>query len=440
MDHRPARVAVIGAGLSGLAVAHALVEGGAAVEVFERAPRAGGNADTRHTALGDRRIDLGTSDFNRAAYRRVVATLDRLGVSYRPMHGSTGFFTADGSLTYALGRRHGVPPPDDVLAALRRFRRQAYEALEDPRLGGLTLDEYLDLRGYPARFCELYLRPRVRALWFCGAEGPGVLPMAAIMRFYELQEGFVPSGEVRPERMYLTEGLSSFVAALIAALPAGTVRLGRPVRVRLDGGAPTVHQGEAEGRAYDAVVIATHADDAAALLDGPAAAPWQEVLSRFPYQDASVVAHTDARLLGANPNAWGSFNVLVGAPEGPYTVTMVGPLHQNDADHPDRRGTVQPWFFTTANPWRPIPEHLLVRGEDGAPVSRVFRHNVMDRRAQLAALQLPALQGHGGAWVCGGYAAGVGLMEDCWASAERVAAGVLRGRREGGEAPLSGGN
>ncbi|MFN7147201.1 MAG: NAD(P)-binding protein, partial [Myxococcota bacterium] len=366
MSSPPPRIAVIGAGLSGLAVAHALVDGGAAVHVYERTTRPGGNADTRRTLLGDRRVELGTSDFNRAAYRRVVAALDRLGVPYRPMHNSTGFFTEDGALVYALGRRHGVPPPDDVLIQLRRFRRQAYEALEDPRLGALSLDEYLEVRDYSSRFAELYLRPRVHALWFCGPDGPGVLPMAAIMRFYALQEGLVLQGDPRPERMYLPEGVGSFVDALVNALPVGTVRTGAPVRVRVGDGLPRVHAapGDAHpgpGLPYDAVVLATHADDGAALLDGPGAAPWQAVLSRFPYQEATVVAHTDARLLGPNPNAWGTFNVLVREPVGPYTVTVAGPLHQNDAEHPDRRGALQPWFFTTANPWRPIPEQLLLR-------------------------------------------------------------------------------
>ncbi len=423
------RVAVVGAGLSGLAAAHALVAAGARVTVYERASRPGGNADTRRLALADRRVELGTSDFNRATYHRVVATLDRLRVAYRPMHNSTGFFTADGALVYALGRRHGVPPPDDVLVQLRRFRRQAYEALTDARLGALSLDEYLEVRDYTARFGELYLKPRVHALWFCGADGPGVLPMATIMRFYALQEGIVASGEPRVERMYLVDGMASFVDALVAALPPGTVRAGTPVRVQAGQGAPRVLDGA--GEAYDAVVLAAHADDAAALLDGPAAPAWRAVLEQFPYQDATVVAHTDARLLGPNPNAWGSFNILIREPAGPYTVTTVGPLHQYDADNAERRTTVQPWFFTTANPWRPIPDMLLLRDEHGAPVTRVFRHNVMDRRALLAATRLLDVQGLGGVWVCGGYTEGVGLMEDCWASAERVAAAVMAAHGSG---------
>lgn len=429
---RPPHIAVLGAGAAGVAAALRLSDQGAVPTVFERSWRTGGSVDSRPIKVGDRRVELGASDLNRRTFVRIAAMIERFGLPFRPIHASTGFFTEPGDVTYALGRRHGVQPPEDVLSPLRRFRREAPEVLHDDALGAMTLDAWLAFRGYPEPFAKLYLRPRVAALWSCGPDGPGAMPMWAVMRFFAMQEGLVHQGDPKAERVHLPGGFSTLIDAAISALPADSLRRGREVRVVMAGPTPQLHDGQSlvpapDGGAWDAIVCATQAEDAANLLDGGGATAWKRLLRAVPYQTSRVTAHLDARLLGPNPNAWGSFNVLIRPVrrKDQFTITLVGPLHQHDAEDPARRGSVQPWFFTTANPWRPIPDTLLLRGDDNAPVEQTFRHAIVDRRTAMAQAGLRGAQGQGGLWVAGAYTEGVGLLEDAWRSGEAAADGAL---------------
>ena len=77
--------------------------------------------------------------------------------------------------------------------------------------------------------------------------------------------------------------------------------------------------GEAER--FDEVVLATHSDQALALL-GDAGPREREILGAIPYQENEAVLHTDVRLLPRRRRAWASWNYhLVSEPVGRATVT-----------------------------------------------------------------------------------------------------------------------
>jgi predicted NAD/FAD-binding protein len=68
------------------------------------------------------------------------------------------------------------------------------------------------------------------------------------------------------------------------------------------------------------VVVATHSDQALALLEEPTAAE-REVLGALPYQDNDVVLHTDTRLLPRNRKTWSSWNYRLGVDESRAVLT-----------------------------------------------------------------------------------------------------------------------
>ena len=79
------------------------------------------------------------------------------------------------------------------------------------------------------------------------------------------------------------------------------------------------HGGEAER--FDEVVIATHSDQALAMLTD-ADAREREILGAMPYQSNEAVLHTDASLLPRRRRAWASWNYhLLDTPTDRATVT-----------------------------------------------------------------------------------------------------------------------
>ena len=81
-----------------------------------------------------------------------------------------------------------------------------------------------------------------------------------------------------------------------------------------DGAGPSV---------FDQVVIATHSDQALAMLAAPTAAE-REVLGAIRYQANEAVLHTDASLMPRRRRAWASWNYHLGrrrARRGPRSPT-----------------------------------------------------------------------------------------------------------------------
>ncbi len=62
-----------------------------------------------------------------------------------------------------------------------------------------------------------------------------------------------------------------------------------------------------ETATFDQVILATHSDQALAMLDEPSEAE-REILSAIPYQENATVLHTDTALLPKHQAAWASWN------------------------------------------------------------------------------------------------------------------------------------
>ena len=313
------RIAVIGSGISGLGAAHVL---GRAhdVELFERDGRAGGHAHTvRHDGLA---LDTGFLVHNTRNYPLLVRLFRELGVATHESDMSFSVACAGCGLEYS-GRRPFADPANAarpgflaLLWEIGRWLRTARPSLDERDYESHSLEQYLDERRYSAAFRRHFLVPLTSALWSTAPGRALEFPASYAIRFFD-NHGMLGFG--RFHWRTVSGGSRAYVDALAERL-GPRLRLGlgvRALRRRPDGVELRTDDGEL--RTFDHVVVATHADQALALLEDPSDDE-RRILGGFEYARNDVVLHTDSRLLPRARRAHAAWNYRVGG-DGRQTIT-----------------------------------------------------------------------------------------------------------------------
>ncbi|MGN6571377.1 MAG: NAD(P)/FAD-dependent oxidoreductase, partial [Pseudolabrys sp.] len=395
------KIGVIGTGISGLSAAWLLSQRHD-VTVYERASRPGGHSNTVEVRSADRAIpvDTGFIVYNPKNYPNLTALFDHLGVPTKPSDMSFGVSLDGGQLEYAgtnlLGlfaqRRNLLRPRFmSMLRDLLRFYREAPAAnLTDP---SVTLGDYLDAGGYGEAFCRDHLLPMAAAIWSAPPEAMLAYPAASFIRFHA-NHGLLQLTD-RPEWRTVEGGSRTYVRKLTAAF-ADHIKLDcAAASVRRTGHGVVVRDAEGGERQFDHIVLATHADEALALLSD-ADGEENDVLGAFRYSRNLTVLHTDARFMPVRHRAWSSWNFIGdrGTASGICVTYWMNRL----------QSLAGPDLFVTLNPARPPHAGTLLHSE-------IYEHPMFDTRAILAQSRLWSLQGRGNVWFCGAYF-GAGFHED----------------------------
>lgn len=401
------KIAVIGAGISGIAAAYAL-QHQADVTLFEAARRLGGHTDTHAILSGDRtyRVDSGFIVFNEYNYPQFSAWLAELGVATRPSDMSFGVSNRQSGLEYGtsdLGalfcqRRNLVSPRFlNMLSDLRRFHREATTVSDgDER----TLGQYLSDGGYTVGFVEDHLGPMCAALWSLPMASALDVPIAHVVAFMAQHRMLQING--RPQWRVVDGGSSRYLAAFArrfrGRIVTGDAVLAvarQPAQV-----AVTSHTGR---HAFDAVVFACHSDQALSLLQDPSSAE-RDILGAIGYHDHRVVVHSDPSVMPARYGAWSSWNAVVDTSrEQTCHVSYWMNRLQSLGDEQQ--------FFVTLNPTGPLTSVWSERS---------YAQPVFTPEARRAQRRRDEISGVANTWYCGAYW-GWGLHEDGFASGTRVA-------------------
>jgi predicted NAD/FAD-binding protein len=319
------RIAVIGSGISGLGAAHVLSRAHE-VEVFERDTRAGGHANTVvHDGLS---LDTGFLVHNVQTYPLLTRLFGELGVRTHESDMSFSVSCAGCGLEYS-GRRPFAQPAN---AASPRFLGLLWEITRwlrtaRPEDESQSLAEYLDAHGFSERFRRHFLVPLTSALWSTAPGRALEFPASYAIRFFA-NHGMLGFGRFRWRTV--TGGSHRYVDAIAASL-GPRLRLGATVRsVRRSETSVELRIGDATER-FDQVVLATHADQALALLEDPTPDEGS-VLGRFAYTTNDAVLHTDSRFLPRAAAARASWNYRLGADARPTITYHLNRLQALDAE------------------------------------------------------------------------------------------------------------
>ena len=325
------RIAVIGSGISGMTAGYVLSRTDD-VTLFEADSRLGGHADTHLVVppvgppIG---VDTGFIVYNERTYPLLTSMFAELEVATQTSEMSMSVRCAGCGLQYAGQRGLGGLTPGlrrgrgrylRMLGEVPRFHRAARrllaaEAAGAPSGDGETLGEFLDEGGFGRYFTAHFALPLVAAVWSCPPGAALGYPASYLFAFLAHHGMLSVSGS--PPWRTVTGGSRGYVER--AAKRLHDIRLCSPVRaVRRHGDGAEVRDAADQTHQFDAVVIATHPDQALRLLDPPTQAE-RDVLGAFGYTRNPALLHTDATLLPDRPGIRASWNYELGGcrPDGP---------------------------------------------------------------------------------------------------------------------------
>lgn len=310
-------VAVVGSGVSGLTAAYVLRKEWD-VTVFESDDRIGGHAHTHTVADPDatHRVDSGFIVHNDRTYPLLRRLFGELGVEVHPTEMSMSIHCDGCGLEYAGGRGgRGVfaqrrrlldPRYIAMLLGVKKFGRLAHQLLDSPEspTDPQTYGDFLTAHGFSDYFVSHYAIPVVSCVWSSGHETALAYPARYLFEFLK-HHGFL-SIKGSPQWFTVVGGSSSYIDKVRTAVGDVRASTGITSITRTDDGVELLDANGTRHRA-DAVVIATHADDALALLTDPSDDE-RRVLGAFDYSDNEVQLHRDATQLPVAPAARSSWN------------------------------------------------------------------------------------------------------------------------------------
>jgi predicted NAD/FAD-binding protein len=307
------KIAVIGSGISGM-VAAWLLNQEHDITVFEAQDYIGGHTNTIDVEQDGTTyaVDTGFIVYNDWTYPNFIALLAKLGVASQPSTMSfsvkddaSGLEYNGTTLNTLFAQRRNLFRPSfyRMIADILRFNREARELLETAD-DTTTLHDYLAANRYSVQFVEHYIFPMGAAIWSANPEQMRNFPARYFVRFFD-NHGML-SVNNRPQWRVIQGGSKQYVEALTRPYRS-RIRLRCPVR-SIRRFPDHVAVGTTDGaERFDQVIMATHSDQALALLADPTGAE-RDILGAIRYQENEAVLHTDRSLLPKRRLAWASWN------------------------------------------------------------------------------------------------------------------------------------
>jgi predicted NAD/FAD-binding protein len=409
------RVAVIGSGISGLATAW-LLNRRHEVHLFEKKSRLGGHTHTVvHDVEGrDLALDTGFIVYNETTYPNLTRLFSELDVETQTSDMSFSVSCRNPDFEYASHSLRGLFAQKSLLlsanylrmlADVVRFGRRGRRLLAGPGNPDVTVADFLDDGRFSDAFASYFLLPMTAAIWSSGTGLVTEFPRDPLLRFLDNHGLLQVTGQ--PEWRTVMGGSKSYIAPMIADF-RDRVHLGSGVEsIVRQPGFVELHFDNGSHETFDHVVIASHADQALAMLEDPSPLE-SELLGKWQYSKNDTWLHSDSSLMPRRSAAWASWNYLLPDGSAPQDrVSMTYHLNRLQRLAEERQ------YMVTLNPDRAPAADSVIRRMS-------YKHPIYTRESVATQAELPRLNGFNRTHFCGAYFAN-GFHEDGLNSAISVA-------------------
>ncbi len=415
MKVKKLNIAIVGSGVAGLTAAY-LLNKKHTVTVFEKNDYVGGHTHTIVIPDGPDAgtpVDTGFIVMNHLNYPLFTRLLSLLGVKLRDSDMSFGYFCEQTGLQYSSRGLNGLyaqrknfvnPTFQRMVYDIFRFYRNAKDDLKTGAAANFTLGEYLKSKNFSEYFIAHHIIPMGAAIWSTPDEEMMEFPALSFFNFLNNHKLLGITGQ--PLWKTVIGGSHTYVKAIRASLHKDVIINSPVTSIARQKGAVKISTGK-KRTTFDAVIIATHADEALTLLADPTPDE-KRLLGPWRYQKNRTVLHTDEHLMPTNKNASASWNFIRNAGQSknaPLTLTY-------DMNRLQGLKTVRR-YFVTLNSARPIPEDQIIASMD-------YYHPTYTFASMNTQKELHILNGTRGTFFCGSYF-GYGFHEDAVRSGVEVA-------------------
>ena len=445
------RIAIIGAGISGLGCAYALRQHpDIELTIYEGGDHIGGHSNTVDFTCdiaGEQithGVDTGFLVFNRKTYPRLVRLFEEIQAPVAPseMSFSVSIDATEKKLAHSkiewagndinsfFGQRSNLLSPSFWRMAydILRFNRLATKLAQQQITAGHyaepdeTIANFLDRNRFSQSFRENYFLPMIGAIWSCSVEQMLEFPIQTMIRFCH-NHGLLQI-QNRPQWLTIKGGSREYVKRIVSALKKSRVTIKREsvsrVNASQDGSSQVEVMSPSGSAWFDEVVMACHSDQALDLVHGIDQQA-RNILASIPYQKNRAILHTDIRFLPEERRCWAAWNYTAKSGIAPsskqhvsvnYLINRLQPL-------PEKLQNTQ--IIVSLNP-SIEPDSELIHQEIH------YSHPVFDMSAIQAQKELPLIQGTSSIWYCGAWT-GFGFHEDGLRSGELVAEALIESIR-----------
>jgi predicted NAD/FAD-binding protein len=392
MISRRKRVAVVGGGVAGLGAAWAL-RANADLAVYDRAPRFGGHAWTVDIDYegAPMSVDIGFICFNRPNYPNFTNLLSHLGVktvttdmSFSVSDPQGYEWSSDPWGVFAWKRNLLDPRFRGLLGEIVHFNTIARRQLVAAEIPEMSLGDWLDTHGFSEIFRVAYLLPMSAAIWSTPERMMLDYPVASFLTFFDNHRLM---HTMRPIWRTVSGGSRAYVGELLTDL-GGALRPGAvidAIRPAGQGRVQIVEHGR-PAQTFDAVILASHADQSRAMLDR-SFDEQRLALGSLRFSPNVAYLHRDASLMPSRRAAWASWNVLKGEDDRVCVTYWMNRLQKLPGDKP---------VFVTLNPARPPARDKTFGVYE-------FDHPMYDAPSAAARRSVQRIQGRDGLFFAGAW-------------------------------------